>query len=185
MTPPIVVVPRHPHPQMRKTSLRGKVPITVIISCHCPPVRPPPPDFHRRLPPLLIVKCPPLGSILVSVNSNAVGKDVGGGIVLEIVIGVPLPIRDDLRCHTQEFAPPTSIDDVGSFAPPPRWRSCGLRPSCHLCRCRRRGQRQGASNAAAAAATVIVVVLRPQGRRMKDDNIQKYPRNYMRRMDIS
>jgi hypothetical protein len=34
----------------------------------------------------------PLGSILVSVNSDAVGKDVGNGIVLEIVIGVALPI---------------------------------------------------------------------------------------------
>jgi hypothetical protein len=89
---PIVVVPRHPHPQMRTTSLRGDAPIIVIIGCHRPPVRPPPPDFRRRLPPLLIIECPPLGSILVSVNSDAVGKDVGGSTVLEIAIGVAPPI---------------------------------------------------------------------------------------------
>jgi hypothetical protein len=89
---PIIVVPQRPHPQTRTASLRGDAPIIVIIGCHRPPIRPPLPDFRRHLPPLLIVKCPPLGSILVSVNSNAVGKDVGGGIVLEIVIGIALPI---------------------------------------------------------------------------------------------
>jgi hypothetical protein len=90
---PIVVVPQRPHPQMRTTSLMGDAPIIVIIGCHCPPIRPPPPpDFCPRLLPLLIVKCPPLGSILVSINSNVVGKDVTGGIVLEISIGVALPI---------------------------------------------------------------------------------------------
>jgi hypothetical protein len=60
----------------------------------------------------------PLGSILVSVNSDAVGKDVGNGIVLEIVISVALPIRDGLRRNPQESAPPTVADDVGSYAPP-------------------------------------------------------------------
>jgi hypothetical protein len=89
---PIVVVPRHPHPQTRPTTFRGDAPITVIIGCHRPPIRPPRPDFRRRLPPLLIVNCPPLGSILVSITSDAVGKDDGGGIILEIVIGVALPI---------------------------------------------------------------------------------------------
>jgi hypothetical protein len=60
----------------------------------------------------------PLGSILVSFNSDAVGKDVGNGIVLEVVIGVALPIRDGLRCNPQESAPPTAAADVGSYAPP-------------------------------------------------------------------
>ena len=146
---PIVVVPLRPHPQTRTTSLRGDAPIIVIIGCHRPPVRPPPPDFRRHLLPLLIVKCPPLGSILVSVNSDVVGKDVSGGIVLEIVIGVALPIRDGLPRYPQESAPPTVVDNVGSFAPPPRRRSCGLRPSCRLRRRRRRrrrGQRRDASN---------------------------------------
>ncbi len=89
---PIVIVPLHPHPQTQTTSRRGDAPIIVIISCHRPPVRPPPPDFRCRLPPLLIVKCPPLGSILVSVTSDVVGKDAGGSIILEIVIAVTLPI---------------------------------------------------------------------------------------------
>ena len=54
--------------------------------------RSPLPDFRCCLPPLLIVKCPSLRSILVSVNFDAVKKDVGNGIILEIVIGVALPI---------------------------------------------------------------------------------------------
>ncbi len=54
----------------------------------------------------------------MSVNSDAVGKDVGNGIVLEIVIGVALPIRDSLCCNRQESAPPTVADNVGSYAPP-------------------------------------------------------------------
>ncbi len=54
----------------------------------------------------------------MSVNSNAVGKDVGNGIVLEIVIGVALPIQDGLRCNAQESAPPTVADNIGSYAPP-------------------------------------------------------------------
>ncbi len=107
----------------------------------------------------------------MSVNSDAVGKDVGGGIVLEIVIGIALPIRDGLCHHTQESAPPTVVDDVGSFAPPPRWRSCGLRPSCRLRLRHHRGQRQGASNAAATGTTVIIAVSRPRGRRTKDDTL--------------
>jgi hypothetical protein len=60
----------------------------------------------------------PLLSILVSVDSDAVGKDVGNGIVLEIVISVALPIRDGLRCNPQESAPTTVANDVGSYAPP-------------------------------------------------------------------
>ncbi len=123
---PIFVVPLRPHPQTRTTSLRGDAPIIVIIGSHRPPVRSPPPDFCCCLLPLLIVKCPPLGSILKSVNSDVVGNDVGGGIVLEIVIGVALPIQDGLPCHPQESAPPTVVDNVGSFAPPPRWHSWGL-----------------------------------------------------------
>jgi hypothetical protein len=90
---PIVIVPQPHHHQMRTTSLRGDAPIIVIISCHHPPIHPPPlPGFCCRLRPLLIVKCPPLGSMLVSINSDAIGKDVGGGIILEIVINVALPI---------------------------------------------------------------------------------------------
>ena len=54
----------------------------------------------------------------MSVNSDAVGKDVGNGIVHEIVIGVALPIRDGLRRNPQESAPPTVADDVVSYAPP-------------------------------------------------------------------
>jgi hypothetical protein len=141
---PIVVVPRRPHPQTRTTSLRGDAPIIVIIGCHRPPVRPvthpsssssvvivlpstpPPPDFRRRLPPLLIVKCPPLGSILVSLNSDAFGTDVGGGIVLAIVIGIAVPIRDGLRRHPQESAPPTVVNDVGTYAPPPLVGICAV-----------------------------------------------------------
>jgi hypothetical protein len=60
----------------------------------------------------------PLGSILVSVNSDAVGKDVGNGIILEIVIGVALTIRDGLHCNPQESAPPTVTNGIGSYAPP-------------------------------------------------------------------
>jgi hypothetical protein len=60
----------------------------------------------------------PLGSILVSVNSDVVGKDVGNGIVLEIVIGIALPIRDGLRCNPQESAPPRVTNNVDSYAPP-------------------------------------------------------------------
>ncbi len=41
-----------------------------------------------------MLNVPPLESILVSVNSDAVRKDVGGGIVLEIVIDIALPIQD-------------------------------------------------------------------------------------------
>ncbi len=52
------------------------------------------------------------------VNSDAVQKDVGNGIVLEIVIGVALPIQDGLCCNPQEPAPLTFADDVGSYAPP-------------------------------------------------------------------
>jgi hypothetical protein len=138
-----------------------------LSSSSCPP--PPRLTSVAASLPFMIVKCPPLGSILVSVNSNAVGKDVGGGIVLEIVIGVALPIQDGLCCHTQESTPPTVTNDIGSFAPPPCRRLCSLRPLCYLCcRCCC-GQCQGASNAAAAAATVIVVVLRPRGRQTKDD----------------
>jgi hypothetical protein len=134
---PIVVVQRCPHPQMRTTSLGGDAPIIVIIGCHRPPLRPvthpsssslvvivlpstpPPPDFRCRLLPLLIVKCPPLGSFLVSLNSDVFGTDVGGGIFLEIVIGVAIPIQDGLCCHPQESAPLTVVDNVGSYAPPP------------------------------------------------------------------
>jgi hypothetical protein len=76
----------------------------------------------------------------VSVNSDAVGKDVGGGIVLEIVISVALPIQDGLHCHTEESAPPTVIDNVGSFASPPPQRSSGIQPSCCLHPRRRWGQ---------------------------------------------
>ncbi len=54
----------------------------------------------------------------MSVNSDAVGKDVGNGIVLEIVIGIALPIQYGLRCNPQESAPPTVANDVGSYAPP-------------------------------------------------------------------
>ncbi len=54
----------------------------------------------------------------MSVNSDAIRKDVGGSIVLEIVIGVALPIRDGLPCNPQESAPPTVAIDVGSYAPP-------------------------------------------------------------------
>ncbi len=54
----------------------------------------------------------------MSVNSDAFGKDVGNGIVLEIVISVALPIRDGLRCNPQESAPPTVANNVGSYAPP-------------------------------------------------------------------
>ncbi len=54
----------------------------------------------------------------MSVNSNAVGKDVGNGIVLETVIGVALPIRDGLCPNPQESAPPTVANNVGSYAPP-------------------------------------------------------------------
>jgi hypothetical protein len=118
---------------------------------------------------LLIVKCPLLRSMLVSVNSDAAVKDVGGGILLEIVIGVAFPIRDGLRCHPQESAPPTIIDNIGSYVPPPRWRACGIQPLCRFCCHCHRGQCQGASNAAAAVATVVVVVLHPWGRRTKDD----------------
>ncbi len=39
----------------------------------------------------------PLGSIVVPVNSDAVGKNDGGGIILEIAIGVTLSILDGLR----------------------------------------------------------------------------------------
>ncbi len=60
----------------------------------------------------------PLGSILVSVNSDAVGKDVGNGNVPEIVIGIALPIQDGLRCNPQKPAPPTVADNVCSYAPP-------------------------------------------------------------------
>jgi hypothetical protein len=60
----------------------------------------------------------PLGSILVSVNTDAVGKDVGNGIGLEIVIGVALPVRDGLRCNPQESTPPTVADNIGSYVPP-------------------------------------------------------------------
>ncbi len=70
----IVVVPIRPHLQMWTMSLRGNAPIP-----------PPPPDFRPHLLPLLIVKCPLILSILVSVNSDAIGKNVGGSIVLEIV----------------------------------------------------------------------------------------------------
>ncbi len=70
----IIVAPIRPHPQMQTTSLRGNVLIP-----------PPPTDFHCCLLPLLIVKCPPRRSILVSVRSDAVGKNVGGGTVLEII----------------------------------------------------------------------------------------------------
>jgi hypothetical protein len=108
----------------------------------------------------------------VTINSDAIGKDVGGGIVLEIVIGVALPIRDGLRCHPQESTPLTVVDNVGSYAPP----LIGIRAvfnrheGCLHCRhcC---GQRQGASNATAAAATVVIVVSRPRGSRTKDDAI--------------
>jgi hypothetical protein len=64
---------------------------------------------------------------------------------------------------------PTIINNIGSYAPPPRWGSCGLQPlhCLHYCCCR--GQRLGASNAAAAAATVVVIESRPRGRHMKDD----------------
>jgi hypothetical protein len=65
---------------------------------------PPPPDFCRHLPPLLIVKFPPLGSIYVSLNSNAFGTDVSGGIVLEIVIGIAVPIQDGLRRQRRQSA---------------------------------------------------------------------------------
>jgi hypothetical protein len=57
----------------------------------------------------------PLKSILVSVNSDAVRKDVGNGIVLEIVIGIALPIRAGLCRNPQESAPPTVADDIGTF----------------------------------------------------------------------
>jgi hypothetical protein len=60
----------------------------------------------------------PFGSILVSINSDAVGKDVGNGIILEIVIGVALPIRDGLCRNPQESAPPMVADNLGSYAPP-------------------------------------------------------------------
>jgi hypothetical protein len=56
--------------------------------------------------------------MLVSVDSNAAGKYVGNGIVLEIVIGVALPIRDGLCRNPQESAPPTVANDVGSYVPP-------------------------------------------------------------------
>jgi hypothetical protein len=56
--------------------------------------------------------------MLVSFNSDAVGKDVGSAIVLDIVIGVALPIQDGLCCNPQEFAPPTVADNIGSYAPP-------------------------------------------------------------------
>ncbi len=106
------------------------MPIIIIIICHCPAVRPPPPDFRRRLPPLLIIKCPPLGSVLVSIDSDAVGTDVGGGIILENVIGVAHPIWDGLRCHSQESAPPTVVDDVGSYAPHPLFGICAVFDHC-------------------------------------------------------
>jgi hypothetical protein len=118
---------------------------------------------------LLFVKYSPLRSILVSVNSDAIGNDVGGGIILEIVIGVTLPIQDGLLCQPQESAPLTIINNVGSYASPPRQHSCGLQPLCCLRCCCCHGQCQGASNATAAAATVIVVVLCPRGRQTKDD----------------
>jgi hypothetical protein len=68
---------------------------------------------------LLIVKCPPFGSILLSLNSDAFGTDVGGDIVLGIVIGIAVPIQDGLHCHPQESAPPTIVNNVGSYAPSP------------------------------------------------------------------
>ncbi len=54
----------------------------------------------------------------MSVNSDAVGKDVGNGIVLEIVINIALPIQDGLCCNPQESAPPMVANNVGSYAPP-------------------------------------------------------------------
>ncbi len=54
----------------------------------------------------------------MSIDSDAVGKDVGNSIVLEIVIGIALPIQDSLRCNPQESSPPTIADDIGSYAPP-------------------------------------------------------------------
>jgi hypothetical protein len=54
----------------------------------------------------------------VSINSDDVGKYVGGGVVLEIVIGIALPIPDGLCCHPQKSATPTIIEDIGSYAPP-------------------------------------------------------------------
>ncbi len=56
--------------------------------------------------------------MLLSVNSDAVGKDVDNGIIPEIVIGVTLPIRDGLHHNPQESAPPMVADNVGSYAPP-------------------------------------------------------------------
>jgi hypothetical protein len=78
----------------------------------------PPPDFCCCLLPLLIVKCPPLGSILVSLNSNDVGKDVGCVIFLEIVIGIALPIKDGLCCHPQESTPQTLSTTLVAMLPP-------------------------------------------------------------------
>ncbi len=54
----------------------------------------------------------------MSVDSDAVGKDVGNGIILEIVIGVALPIRDGLHRNPQESALPTVANNIGSYAPP-------------------------------------------------------------------
>ncbi len=54
----------------------------------------------------------------MSINSDAVGKDVGNGIILEIVNGVALPIQHGLCCNPQESAPPTVAYDVVSYAPP-------------------------------------------------------------------
>jgi hypothetical protein len=90
--------------------------LPLLFSCAFHTFSKTPPDFRCRLLPLLIVKCPPLGSILVSLNSDAFGTDVGGGIVLGIVIRLAIPIRDGLCCHPQESAPPTIIDNVGSFS---------------------------------------------------------------------
>jgi hypothetical protein len=47
-----------------------------------------------------------------------VRKDVGNGVVLEIVIGIALPIQDGLCCNPQESAPPMVTDNIGSYAPP-------------------------------------------------------------------
>jgi hypothetical protein len=55
----------------------------------------------------------------VSLNSDAFEADVGGGIVLGIVIGLAVPIQDGFCCHPQESAPPTVVNDIGSYAPPP------------------------------------------------------------------
>ncbi len=110
----------HRHHQLSLSSRPSSgAPIIVIIGCHCPLVHPPRLTSVAGLLLLLIVKFPTLGSILVSLNSDAFGTDVGGGIVLGIVISVAILIQDGLRCHPQESAPPTVIDDVSSYAPPP------------------------------------------------------------------